>query len=190
MTEWPRNDTPLKKMHPVGEASGSASEVGKPAIWDESIPDCCFQNTLLRLRSEQLLPKYLYFVILALARSGAFARASKGVGIHHLSRAGLANVMIEVPPLTEQHEIVARIVEQQQQYDALLSAISTGLQRAARLRASILATAFSGHLVPQDPADQPASALLEGIAAMRVSSNGKGARRTSKQRVSREEITA
>src|SRR5438105_1410381 len=31
----------------VAEASGSASEVGKPAIWRDQIPNCCFQNTLL-----------------------------------------------------------------------------------------------------------------------------------------------
>ncbi len=30
----------------LAEASGSASEVGKPAIWKEDVPDCCFQNTL------------------------------------------------------------------------------------------------------------------------------------------------
>jgi hypothetical protein len=33
----------------LNEASGSANEVGKPAIWDGSIPGC-FQNTLLRVR--------------------------------------------------------------------------------------------------------------------------------------------
>jgi type I restriction enzyme S subunit len=30
----------------VAEASGSASEVGKPALWNGEIDSCCFQNTL------------------------------------------------------------------------------------------------------------------------------------------------
>src|SRR5271166_7150191 len=41
------------------EASGSASEVGKPALWRDEIEGCCFQNTLLRVRSRAPLPEYL-----------------------------------------------------------------------------------------------------------------------------------
>lgn len=130
----------------VAEASGSASEVGKPALWDESLPICCFQNTLLRLRSNDLLPEYLYFVILALARSGAFARASKGVGIHHLSKSGLAGVAVEVPSLDDQGKLVQQIVEQQQHYADLEAAINLGLRRAASLRSAILSSAFTGKL--------------------------------------------
>jgi type I restriction enzyme S subunit len=39
--------------------------------------------------------------------------------------------------------------------------------RAARLRQAILKKAFEGKLVPQDPHDEPASALLERIGAAR-----------------------
>lgn len=34
----------------LSEASGSASQVGKPAIWRDELPLCCFQNTVIRLR--------------------------------------------------------------------------------------------------------------------------------------------
>ncbi len=173
----------------VAEASGSASEVGKPAIWDGSLPVCCFQNTLLRIRSEHLLPEYLHFVLLALARSGVFARASKGVGIHHLSKAGLADVMVEAPRVPTQRELVATISEQQGSYAALNSAIEDGLLRAKRLRSSILTAAFTGKLAPQDSTDEPASTLVEQIAAERASTNGFESIRRNRARAPREKVT-
>ena len=52
----------------LNEASGSPSEVGKPAIWREEIPGCCFQNTLLRLPA-QLRAGYRISLLVLLSRS-------------------------------------------------------------------------------------------------------------------------
>ena len=46
--------------------------------------------------------------------------------------------------------------------------IDAALKRSAALRQSILKKAFTGQLVPQDPSDEPASALLEGIREERA----------------------
>jgi len=48
--------------------------------------------------------------------------------------------------------------------------LSAASVRAAGLRRAILARAFRGELVPQDPVNKPASALLERIAAERAAS--------------------
>jgi type I restriction enzyme S subunit len=156
----------------VSEASGSASEVGKPAIWDGSIPSCCFQNTLLRVRSTLLMPHYLYFVLLAHARSGTFARKSKGVGIHHLSKSGLSDLVVPVPPQSLQKELAARASTRQATIQRLSEEVDRQLKRAHVLRSSILSMAFSGKLAPQDPADEPISTVLERIEDQRATSNG------------------
>jgi type I restriction enzyme S subunit len=55
--------------------------------------------------------------------------------------------------------------------------------RSSSLRASILSAAFTGQLVPQNPTDEPASALLERIRAARVESSKKtAARKSAKKR--------
>ena len=96
----------------LSEASGSASEVGKPAMWHGEIDDCCFQNTLLRVRTRYLQPTYLLWFFKWLAISGQFARGSRGVGIHHLGAKALSEWDVPVAPLDEQKRIVAVIEEQ------------------------------------------------------------------------------
>lgn len=48
--------------------------------------------------------------------------------------------------------------------------IDTALQRSAALRQAILKKAFTGRLVPQDPADEPAHALLARLRSERATS--------------------
>jgi type I restriction enzyme S subunit len=74
----------------LGEASGSASEVGKPAIWRGEIADCAFQNTLIRVRPKGPDPEYLLHYFRHQALSGKLAAAARGVGIYHLGSDALA----------------------------------------------------------------------------------------------------
>ncbi|HUQ69942.1 MAG TPA: hypothetical protein VM165_10485, partial [Planctomycetaceae bacterium] len=69
----------------LSEASGSASEVGKPVIWNGELEDCCFQNTVIRFRPKAVGSKFALVAFQHFARNSVFARVSKGVGIHHLS---------------------------------------------------------------------------------------------------------
>ncbi len=92
-----------------------------------------------------------------------------------ISRKNLATIEFPVPPLNEQRRIVAAIEEQFSRLDALEKTIETmvgpferGKGRVGALRRSILIRAFSGQLVPQDPNDEPASALLARISAERA----------------------
>ena len=163
----------------LGEASGSPDEVGKPAIWDGQIDDCCFQNTLIRVRTETQLTPYLFYHLLSDARSGALGRAARGVGIHHLGAERAASWTVALPPLAEQRRIVAEVERRLLVVQQAEATVAASLARAERLRQSILKQAFSGKLVPQDPGDEPASALLERIrdaraAEAQAAATGKG----------------
>jgi type I restriction enzyme, S subunit len=85
-----------------------------------------------------------------------------------------------LPPLAEQERIVAEVEERLSVASAVERQVEANLARASRLRQAILKRAFAGQLVPQDPADEPASALLERIRAAReqpVSTEGKSSKR-------------
>lgn len=93
-----------------------------------------------------------------------FDRYIYGQGRPHLSFDQIRMTPVVIPPLPEQSQIVNEVAEVLSQIDAAETAINHGLQRAARLRQSILKQAFEGKLVPQDPADEPASVLLERVS--------------------------
>lgn len=106
--------------------------------------------------------KYIYFWMLNAANSlknRAYAR--------HYSL--LKNCYIPLPPLAEQQRIVAKIeelmpfVDRYNELEKQLEALNTDFPD--QLKKSILQYAIQGKLVPQDPADEPASALLERIRA-------------------------
>ncbi|WP_371232426.1 restriction endonuclease subunit S [Pseudomonas sp. QE6] len=93
---------------------------------------------------------------------------AQGMAIQHLSIIDFAKCPVPVPPKSEQDEIV-RSVEQLFAFaDQLEAKVATAQARIDRLTQSILAKAFRGELVPQDPNDEPASLLLERIQAQRA----------------------
>ncbi|MDA8076665.1 MAG: restriction endonuclease subunit S, partial [Actinomycetota bacterium] len=149
----------------VSEASGSPGEVGKPAIWRGEISDCCFQNTLVRVRPLGALPEWLHLVLYNAARSGRLGEAAPGVGIHHIGAARLAAWPIPVPPIDEQHRLVAEVERELALLESLTTAINHAVTRSGHLRRSILERAFSGQLVPQYSGDEPAFELLARIAS-------------------------
>lgn len=129
----------------VGEASGSRSQVGKPALWRGEISGCCFQNTLLRVRTHGPLPEYLLYLLRADALSGRLGDAARGVGIHHLGAARMSSWVVPLPPLGEQRRIVAAIEEQFSRLDVAGVTLRSATRRIGALRAAMLSAATAGH---------------------------------------------
>jgi type I restriction enzyme S subunit len=128
----------------LNEASGSASEVGKPAFWRGEISDCCFQNTLIRVRTIPALQRWAWLHFLADAKSGWFSRSSKGVGIHHLSANTLSAHTIRIPPPQQQERILAEVDRRFSVLDQVEATVTASLARCGKLRQAILKRTFRG----------------------------------------------
>ncbi len=120
-------------------------------------------NTMGLVPADELLPKYLLYWLETLDLSSL----ADGSNVPQINVPDVAPLRIPLPPLDEQRRIVAEVEQQLSVVDAMAAEIDRALKRSAALRRSILERAFSGKLVPQDPSDEPASALLERIAAER-----------------------
>lgn len=75
---------------------------------------------------------------------------------------------VPLPSLEEQTEIVRRVEQLFAFADQLEAKVASAKSRIDHLTQSILAKAFRGELVPQDPNDEPASELLARIQAQRA----------------------
>jgi len=64
--------------------------------------------------------------------------------------------------------------------DELEMQVEANLKRAERLRQAILKRAFEGKMVPQDPNDEPASALLERIRRTKLQETDVNSKRRKK----------
>jgi type I restriction enzyme S subunit len=85
-----------------------------------------------------------------------------------ISKAALSSLPVPVPPVEEQKEILRLLDEQFEVIERNEREIDAALKRSEVLRQAILKKAFTGRLVPQDPADEPAIALLARLRTERM----------------------
>jgi type I restriction enzyme S subunit len=108
-------------------------------------------------------PAYFNVALNAKPTRDLASRRIKGVGRPRLNLSSVRAIALPLPPLAEQAEIVAEVDRRLSVADAAEVQVEHALQRAARLRQSILKLAFEGQLVPQDPQDEPAEVLLQRV---------------------------
>lgn len=96
------------------------------------------------------------------------ARSSTGTTVKGIKASVLKEIGLPAPSIDEQNEIVHRVEQLFAYAEQLEIKVSEAKKRIDHLAQSILAKAFKGDLVPQDPNDEPADVLLERIKAQRT----------------------
>jgi len=128
------------------------------------------------------IPFWVHF-FLASQKGRAFieSKAASSAGQHNISLSTLHGMPIPLPPINEQKQIAVQADEKLSVIEKAGEGVERQLVHTSRLRQSILKRAFEGRLVPQDPNDEPASALLERIRATRADAPKAAARRGRKR---------
>jgi type I restriction enzyme S subunit len=148
---------------------GDRDKLGRGWVWLGEIKQCIHQNHVFRARlHEGFEPKFVSWHGNTFGRKWFETHGRQTTNLASLNLTTLRAFPVPAPPLEEQRRILNEIEHSVAASDRLAAQVRAALARSSGLRRSILAQAFRGELVPQDPNDEPAKVLLERIAAERA----------------------
>ena len=166
----------------IAMSSGSKHLVGKAAQAHQDFEGGFGTFCGLVRVSEEVNQKFIGLFFQSPIYRNEISRLSIGININNLRSANIEAMLIPLPPLTEQEQIVSELERCLSIADEVEARIASELVRAERLRQSILKQAFSGKLVPQDPNDEPASVLLERMQDEKKCQQPKRRKKTTKSK--------
>ena len=129
--------------------TNSAELVGKTAVFKDTLQPCSFASYLIRVRfGNGCLPDFVsYFINSVFGRAWIADVVSQQVGQANVNGTKLQALAIPLPQFAEQTRIVAEVERRLSVVEELESVVTANLQRATRLRQSILQKAFTGELL-------------------------------------------
>mgnify|MGYP003583550056 CR=1 FL=1 len=172
--DFPGEDFQRYRLHPgdiLLNEGQSPEYLGRPAMYRGELPGACFTNTLIRFQAyPHVDAEFALIVFRHYMHSGRYLRAgTTTTNIAHLGAGRFGDIEFPLPGLEEQTEIVRRVETLFAFADRLEARLAQAQTAATRLTPALLAKAFRGELVPQDPNDEPAAELLRRLQAERAS---------------------
>jgi type I restriction enzyme S subunit len=149
----------------VVRVNGSPQLVGTFVLYERR-DNWTYCDHLIRLRLDhgQIAPRFLTYLSQSEAvRSHINQNMVSSAGQNTISQTTIKSIYIPLPPISEQQEIIRRVEVLFKKADEIEARYKKAKAFVDKLTQSILAKAFRGELVPQDPNDEPASVMLERI---------------------------
>jgi len=170
----PPDQTRVKSGDFLISRANTLELVGAVVIVQQTPENLFLSDKILRLEmAEENKPWLLWFLRSPEGRAAIESAATGNqLSMRNLSQAALREIGVPWPIAHERKAIVRCIETAFAWVDRIASETASARTLIDRLDQSVLAKAFRGELVPQDPNDEPASVLLERIRAERTLGNG------------------
>jgi type I restriction enzyme S subunit len=155
-------------------SNGSVSLLGQSVIIDKTAVGFAYAGYLIRLRcnEEKILSDFLNLTLeTSELRTQIELPARSTTGVHNINSNEIKSLVIKLPPLEEQKEIVRRVEQLFKVADSIEAKYKKAMERVEKIEQSVLAKAFRGDLVEPDPNDEPAEELLKRILAEKAKFN-------------------
>lgn len=148
---------------------GDRDKLGRGWVWRAEIPECIHQNHVFRIRlyDSDFPSEYVSHYANENGQRYFIDQGTQTTNLASISKRKVAALPVPIPPTGEAVEIVRRIQSAFRWLDHMAADHASAARLLPKLDAAILAKAFRGELVPQDPNDEPASVLLERTKAVR-----------------------
>lgn len=152
-TEDEIKELSLKPGDILFNEGGDRDKLGRGWVWSGQLPECIHQNHVFRARLHvaELNPKLVSWYANTFGQKFFFDEGKHTTNLASISMSKLKSLPIPIPPASEQTRIVAEVERRLSVMVELEAAVNTNLQRATRLRQSILQKAFTGQLVKEQP---------------------------------------
>ena len=162
---------------------GDRDKLGRGWVWEGQIENCIHQNHVFRARlaNGDFDPYFVSMHANTWGQQWFETHGKQTTNLASINLTTLKSFPVPAPSLEDQQAVVAELQSIAGAEHRLQADLDRAQGRSRTLRRSILAKAFTGQLVPQDPTDESASVLLERIAASRST---KPNRRASARQVS------
>lgn len=152
------------------EGNGSASEIGRCAIWKDEITPCVHQNHIIKSRNyvNLILPEFiLYYLNSSVGMELMKSKAKTTAGLYNLSTGKVKEIVVPIPSLEEQREIV-RILDNLLESEQRAKELSNVIEKIDLMKKAILARAFRGELGTNNPVEESTVELLKEVLKEKI----------------------
>lgn len=177
----------MEKYASLARHTLQAEDVLFSSFVDEQVRVCLAPNSIepainkadcfcIRVDASRCDPRFLAYRLACHSTYEAFRSQVHGATRPRVNLGQLKAFSFYLPALSVQAEVVRHIDQCFAEIDRLVAEAAAARRLLDRLDQAILAKAFRGELVPQDPDDAPASVLLDRIRAERAAAPAQGRR--------------